>query len=406
MIDPAANKYYSLSPYVYVANSPLIFIDPDGKKIVYVVRGEGGSYTKLTYSKGNFLYQNGSVYNPKNGLIGKGLDITLESYRIIETSGDKVLMHKLHTLKKSKKYHFIEEVPGGGNAVSAYEFYIDASMYDKIAENGIPLGTKTIQDFSKETKEYFEKIEGIKDSDFGTVCHEMQHQYDYDQGENKDDQDNTEKDPSEIRAVNNENRGRSILGFLKRLTYGGKKIDPKKWKSMNKYITLLYVLLIIHQSSCKNHQNVCISEKFIHSIAEEPTDIPSQFSNVFFFCKCEDNEILSLNIFELNEIYKKNYSEITYHIFLSNVLNQKCIVNVGDNFKKFRINKNVEKHHIEMDIDQFVNFYCEKRTNKTLRLKSDIKSEEISSVLYFLFLNNYIARIDDHVGEYIIICIE
>ena len=34
-LDPLANKYYDISPYTYVANSPLIFIDPDGKKIVF-----------------------------------------------------------------------------------------------------------------------------------------------------------------------------------------------------------------------------------------------------------------------------------------------------------------------------------------------------------------------------------
>jgi hypothetical protein len=32
-IDPYASKYPSLSPYAYVANNPLIFIDPDGKEI-------------------------------------------------------------------------------------------------------------------------------------------------------------------------------------------------------------------------------------------------------------------------------------------------------------------------------------------------------------------------------------
>ncbi len=34
-VDPLASKYYNISPYTYVANSPLIFIDPDGKKIVF-----------------------------------------------------------------------------------------------------------------------------------------------------------------------------------------------------------------------------------------------------------------------------------------------------------------------------------------------------------------------------------
>lgn len=33
-IDPLAGKYPSISPYVFVANSPIIFIDPDGKDIV------------------------------------------------------------------------------------------------------------------------------------------------------------------------------------------------------------------------------------------------------------------------------------------------------------------------------------------------------------------------------------
>ena len=35
MIDPLAEKYYSISPYAYVANNPLNAIDPDGRDSFY-----------------------------------------------------------------------------------------------------------------------------------------------------------------------------------------------------------------------------------------------------------------------------------------------------------------------------------------------------------------------------------
>jgi RHS repeat-associated protein len=35
-VDPLAGRYYKFSPYVYVGNSPIIAIDPDGKKILFV----------------------------------------------------------------------------------------------------------------------------------------------------------------------------------------------------------------------------------------------------------------------------------------------------------------------------------------------------------------------------------
>jgi len=40
-IDPHASKYPSLSPYSYVANNPLKYIDPDGKDIVVLNDSDG-----------------------------------------------------------------------------------------------------------------------------------------------------------------------------------------------------------------------------------------------------------------------------------------------------------------------------------------------------------------------------
>ena len=35
-IDPAANEYVGISPYSYAANNPLVFTDPDGKRLFFV----------------------------------------------------------------------------------------------------------------------------------------------------------------------------------------------------------------------------------------------------------------------------------------------------------------------------------------------------------------------------------
>ena len=41
-VDPLAEKYYSWSPYVYVMNNPLKYIDPDGRDII-ILRNSAGA---------------------------------------------------------------------------------------------------------------------------------------------------------------------------------------------------------------------------------------------------------------------------------------------------------------------------------------------------------------------------
>ena len=43
-IDQLAEKYSNLSPYVYVANNPLIFIDPNGKEIIGVTKQDAQNF--------------------------------------------------------------------------------------------------------------------------------------------------------------------------------------------------------------------------------------------------------------------------------------------------------------------------------------------------------------------------
>ncbi len=52
VIDPLAEKYYSFSPYTYCLNSPILFIDPDGrqgKPSKYLGNGQWSSAISSTY---------------------------------------------------------------------------------------------------------------------------------------------------------------------------------------------------------------------------------------------------------------------------------------------------------------------------------------------------------------------
>lgn len=49
-IDPKAEKYFDLSPYVYVANMPIVAIDPNGEDIVFTQskRDDGTTVIQMT----------------------------------------------------------------------------------------------------------------------------------------------------------------------------------------------------------------------------------------------------------------------------------------------------------------------------------------------------------------------
>ena len=65
-IDPLAEKYYNISPYAYVANNPMKFIDPDGRS-VRPVDEEALKMIQNTLTKEDMQY----VRFDKNGLIDK-----------------------------------------------------------------------------------------------------------------------------------------------------------------------------------------------------------------------------------------------------------------------------------------------------------------------------------------------
>lgn len=227
-MDQLAEKYNDIGPYVYAANMPTIAIDPDGNEIIFIVKKDNAKSQEFKYSKGNFYHSNGQRYNPGKEGISKTMYKVLTAYRKIEASNDPYLKKILNTLETSSQKHIVKDGPKNGVRRDVESSSLSETK-TKVKE-GKPLNTETSYNLSEEEKKSIAETVDVPFTDFTIIVHEMQHQFDYDQGNMADAEGmpSTAKSPAEIRAVNTENKARKIEKLPKRTKYGSREIDPKK----------------------------------------------------------------------------------------------------------------------------------------------------------------------------------
>ena len=83
-MDPLAEKYYSISPYAYCANNPLIYIDPTGMDIWIYYDDEDGKEQKM-------LYNAGMRYAGNNEFVSKSISYL----NAINDNGGSTMMKEL-----------------------------------------------------------------------------------------------------------------------------------------------------------------------------------------------------------------------------------------------------------------------------------------------------------------------
>ena len=68
-IDPLSEKYFSLSSYNFVANNPILFVDPDGREI-WISYGDN---QRVRYDNGKLYNEDGSKYKGKDSFVSTTL---------------------------------------------------------------------------------------------------------------------------------------------------------------------------------------------------------------------------------------------------------------------------------------------------------------------------------------------
>lgn len=217
-VDPKAIGFPNMTPYGFVANNPIIYIDPDGMKILisfHEYDGFGGYSQKLVE------YRKGKLFNTDQTQYLENNEVALKvSSQLNELRGSsRRLKRRMRTLEQSNFEHRIEIQ---ANYKGNNRMFVEAGT---VTANPPRPGSSLF---------YYHPDENLPDEDKNVIhakiilAHELLgHSFDADQN-SYDLGSSNGINNYEVNAVVVENIARKKFGFKKRIMYGPNKIGKER----------------------------------------------------------------------------------------------------------------------------------------------------------------------------------
>ena len=178
--------------------------------------------------------------------------------------------------------------------------------------------------------------------------------------------------------------------------------EQKRSKLVMKNTFVIHLLInVIFLVGCKSQTDLTVKYNLIKEISQEDQNFPSQF-NYIFFCKCQNNKVVRLNVYHLRELYKDSSSNTDFETYLRKVLNEKSKINCKNFNTTFELDPEIKGQYEKMGKDYLLKSFCKEYGKDIYYLNIDIPQYQRNTIMYFLFINNYMSSEDDYLGTYVI----